>query len=71
MTLERGALTIKEFCDWSGVSLTKAYEEINAGRLVMRKLGRRSIIRRIDAEQWLSDLPVGKGPPVSRQEAEL
>lgn len=65
---ERGALTIKEFCDWSGVSMTKAYEEINAGRLIMRKLGRRSIIRMIDAEQWLADLPVGKGPPVSKGE---
>ena len=68
--VDRGAMTIKEFCDWAGVGLTTAYKEIDAGRLIMRKLGRRSIIRKADAEAWLAELPVGKGPPVSKQEIE-
>jgi hypothetical protein len=67
--MNQGAFSIKQFCEWAGIGLTKAYEEINAGRLTMCKLGRKSVIRRVDAEQWLANLPVGMGPPpVSRRE---
>lgn len=66
--MEHGALSIKQFCEWAGIGLTKAYEEINSGRLTMCKLGRKSVIRGVDAEQWLADLPTGKGPPVSNHD---
>jgi hypothetical protein len=33
------------------------YEEITAGRLIARKLGRRTIVRRSDALRWLRSLP--------------
>ncbi|ULJ70642.1 helix-turn-helix domain-containing protein [Rhizobium gallicum] len=60
--MEHGAISVKQFCDWAGIGLTKAYEEINAGRLTMRKLGRKSMIRMTDAEAWLAALPAGTGP---------
>jgi hypothetical protein len=34
------------------------YEEIAAGRLIARKVGRRTIVRRADALLWLRSLPV-------------
>jgi hypothetical protein len=33
------------------------YEEITAGRLIARKIGRRTIVRRADALAWLRSLP--------------
>ncbi len=60
--MEQGAMTIKQFCAWAGIGLSKFYDEVNAGRLPMRKLGRKSIVRMIDAEAWLAGLPEGKGP---------
>jgi hypothetical protein len=33
------------------------YEEITAGRLIARKVGRRTIVRRSDALRWLRLLP--------------
>jgi hypothetical protein len=33
------------------------YEEIAAGRLIARKIGRRTIVRRADALAWLRSLP--------------
>jgi hypothetical protein len=51
------AMSINGFCKGYGIGRTKAYEEINAGRLKARKAGRRTIITADDAEQWLSRLP--------------
>ena len=33
------------------------YEEIAAGRLIARKIGRRTIVRRADALAWLRSAP--------------
>jgi hypothetical protein len=33
------------------------YEEITAGRLIARKVGRRTVVRRSDALRWLRLLP--------------
>lgn len=35
----------------------KLYDEINAGRLDARKVGRRTVIPRAAIEAWLSNLP--------------
>jgi Helix-turn-helix domain len=51
------AMSIDGFCKGYGIGRTKAYEEINAGRLKARKAGRRTIITADDAEDWLSRLP--------------
>jgi hypothetical protein len=42
-------------CD---IGRSSIYEEIGAKRLVARKIGRRTIIRRSDAIRWLRSLPV-------------
>jgi excisionase family DNA binding protein len=40
---------------------TTVYEEINAGRLKARKVGRRTLILDEDLRAWLASLPVMKG----------
>jgi excisionase family DNA binding protein len=51
------AFSIEEFCARYGVGRQLAYDEINAGRLVVKKAGRRTLIHRADAERWLERLP--------------
>jgi Helix-turn-helix domain len=51
------AMSLQDFCETYSIGRTKAYEEINAGRLRARKAGRRTIITADDAEDWLSRLP--------------
>jgi excisionase family DNA binding protein len=52
------ALSIAEFSGRYGVGRTTAYEEINSGRLRARKIGKRTLIRVDDAEDWLLRLPL-------------
>ncbi len=49
--------SIHEVTRISGASRTTIYEEISAGRLKARKLGRRTIILDADLRQWLASLP--------------
>ena len=46
-----------EFLAWSGISKTKAYDEIKAGRLRKINCGRCSLIRVEDALRWRDALP--------------
>jgi excisionase family DNA binding protein len=41
----------------SGIGRTVLYEEIKAGRLQARKLGRRTLILAEDLQRWLAALP--------------
>ncbi|MBR1140426.1 DNA-binding protein [Bradyrhizobium denitrificans] len=50
-------MSLDHFCRWACIGRTKAYAEIKAGRLVMRKIGAKSVILRADAEEWLRSLP--------------
>jgi hypothetical protein len=52
-----GAMSVEEFCRWACIGKTKAYAEVKAGRLQLRKIGAKSIIFRVDAEVWLRNLP--------------
>ena len=52
-----GAMSLDHFCRWACIGRTKAYAELKAGRLVMRKIGAKSVILRADAEEWLRSLP--------------
>jgi hypothetical protein len=52
------AMSIVEFCNRYGLGRTRAYEEMNSGRLRGRKIGTRTIITDDDAEDWLRNLPV-------------
>ena len=51
------AYSVDEFIAAANISRTKAYEEIAAGRLRVRKVGARTIIRVEDAKAWLAALP--------------
>jgi hypothetical protein len=51
------AMNLRAFCERYDIGRTKAYQEINAGRLKARKAGRRTIVTADDAEMWLSSLP--------------
>ncbi|MDA9539646.1 hypothetical protein ACM41_26460 [Bradyrhizobium sp. CCBAU 21362] len=52
------ALTVKEFCQQYGIGQTQFYEEVKEKRLTVRKVGRKSLITRDDAEIWLRSLPM-------------
>lgn len=54
---ERGAFSVDEFCAWARIGRSKFYQEIQQGRLRLRKIGRKSIVTVADAEPWLQNLP--------------
>lgn len=54
----RGALTVDEFCGWASIGRSKFYEEVKAGRIVLRKIGRKSVVTMPDAISWINSLPV-------------
>lgn len=57
-------LSVKEFLTLSGLSKTSFYNEVNAGRLSARKIGRKTVIAAEDAAAWRANLPTvprGKG----------
>ena len=51
------ALTVDEFGQAYGPGRTTIYEEIKAGRLKALKFGRRTLIPRESADEWLASLP--------------
>lgn len=51
------AMTIPEAAHASGVGRSTLYAEMAAGRLVARKLGRRTLVMASDLERWLTSLP--------------
>jgi len=57
MTQENAAFTVDEFLTWARIGRTKLYQEIKEGRITPRKLGRKTLILRADAEAWLNNLP--------------
>ena len=56
----RLAHNIDEVSDVSGSGRTKIYEEIKAGRLKARKLGRRTLVLDHDLRDWLNSLPLAE-----------
>jgi hypothetical protein len=58
------AYPINIFCLIAGVGRQLVYDEINAGRLVAKKVGRRTLIRHADAERWLEAAPAFKNADV-------
>ena len=51
------AYSIAELTEISGVGRSFLYEEIKAGRLIVTKAGRRSLVLHGDAMAWLTSLP--------------
>jgi len=56
-SIDEGGLSILDFCKWSGLGRTAAYEELRSGRLRAKKCGRRTIIPKTEASSWLESLP--------------
>ena len=52
-----GAFTLDDFCASYGVSRSRVYREINAQRLIAKKLGSRTVIERSEARRWFDSLP--------------
>jgi hypothetical protein len=50
---------IRAFCERYDIGRTKVYLEIGAGRLSIKKLGRRTLIPIEAAKRWFESLPDG------------
>ncbi|CDX45292.1 hypothetical protein MPLSOD_90064 [Mesorhizobium sp. SOD10] len=57
---EYACYTIKDFCRAYGVSRSLVYKEMAAGRLTARKAGRRTLILKEVADDWLRTLPMAR-----------
>jgi excisionase family DNA binding protein len=55
--MEALALTIAEACAVARVGRTSLYQAINAGELVARKRGRRTVLLATDVRRWVESLP--------------
>jgi hypothetical protein len=49
--------SVASFAERNEISETTTYKEINAGRLVARKIGRRTVILPDDERAWRESLP--------------
>jgi len=54
---QNAAFTVNEFLKWSRLGRTKVYQLIADGDLKSKKVGRKTLILRADAEAWLNSLP--------------
>lgn len=50
-------LTVAEACDRLRIGRTKFYALVKAGLIPVRKLGDRTIVRTIDLDKFVDDLP--------------
>ena len=63
MNTEPNAFTVKGFLASHGICRNLFYNEVNAGRLRIVKCGRKTLVRKTDADHWLENLPEGKTSP--------
>src|SRR5947199_338739 len=61
-TLGCAGMSVEEAARFLGIGRSLTYGEIKAGRLIARKAGRRTIITRDDALNYLRSLPIIGGP---------
>lgn len=52
------AYSVDETLRLLGICRPKLYEAINAGRIVARKMGRRTLIPAAEVQRYLNELPV-------------
>jgi hypothetical protein len=57
----QAAMSVRSFCESVSIGRTRFYQEVKAGRLRVRKVGRRTIVTAADADAWLSNLPALHG----------
>jgi excisionase family DNA binding protein len=53
----REAFSVREFCARYGICRQTFYDEIHRGRISAKKLGKKTVILRVDAEAWAKSLP--------------
>lgn len=51
------AMDITDFCKTYGVGRSFTFEELRLGRLKAKKAGRKTIITKTDADEWLASRP--------------
>jgi len=51
------AYSLPEFCRRAKIGRTKLYEEVRAGRLTVRKLGKKNIVTAEEGRRYLETLP--------------
>ena len=51
------SFSIPEFSQATSIGRSKIYEEIKAGKLIARKIGKRSLITLDDGQEYLASLP--------------
>jgi excisionase family DNA binding protein len=54
-------LTFRQFYEAAGIGRSKALDEINAGRLVAKKCGKKILIDREAVDAWFASLPAARG----------
>ena len=54
----RAVYSVNEILELYEIGRTKLYKEINAGRLIARKLGTKTLFLAEDVEAWVSSWPV-------------
>ena len=54
------AYSLNHFCRSFDIGRSRAYLEIASGRLRVRKVGRRTLVLKADAEAWANSLPEGR-----------
>ena len=54
---EKRAYRPKEFCQVFNISLSKFYDEVNAGRIPVKKIGRVSLVSAEAATSWFNSQP--------------
>lgn len=57
---QKGARPILEFAEWAGISRTRAFAEVKAGRLKAVKCGRATLVTQEAGEEFLRSLPLRK-----------
>jgi hypothetical protein len=50
------AYRVSDFCQRYKISRTSLYKEVNEARLRLVKRGRRTLIARVEAERWFTEL---------------
>jgi excisionase family DNA binding protein len=69
----REAFAVREFCARYGICRQTFYDEIKRGRIKARKLGKKTLVLKSDAESWAKSLPelatVGREWQAARERA--
>lgn len=64
------ALSVTDFCARYGIGRSRFYEELNAGRIKAKKLGKKTLVPVAEAENWLKNLPAARSPKAGENEAQ-